>query len=112
MKKITLNFKGLLKKNYDGKLTFLFIDDFTKDFLNNHCKWLGNKPFNDFEFYVKYDPFKARCFLNKSEHDIISIEHFIDARVQMEVDVNHYSFTSNGKKITGWTINLRVLKPI
>lgn len=110
MKKI-ITIRAFLKScdTTSKKLTMIFLDDeieeFTKSFLMNYYSNAQNNPIRDNEFIVKYCE-KSRCFLDNARQTIGSMSDLVDNVITANVFIRHYNFTSGGKKIIGWNVNL------
>ena len=110
-----INLRAYFQSINGKKLTMLFMDDevesFTKQFLTKYYSNAQNNPIRSQEFYVNFDPKKSICYLDKADQIIVPIEQLLNKFVLMTVYIKHYNFTSNGKKIIGWNINLLSIKP-
>ncbi len=115
MKKI-LTLKGYLNKiDYQNKkLEVLFpaesIDSFTKDFLTKYYH-SGNTPLFQNGYYVKYSN-TSIFYMDKTESSPTQMNNLIDKEVVLKVELKHYNFFSQKKRISGWNLNLLSMSPL
>lgn len=114
MKEITL--RGYFYKCDDKykKLTIIFQDESTQQFLMKSYSEHQKNPIYNNEFYVKFDPIKSFSFLDRNCEVVTPIQALLDKNVEMKVKINHYSFVDKftKKKVIGWNINLVNIKPL
>lgn len=115
MKKI-LKLKGRLNKidSQYKKLEVLYpaesIDTFTKDFLTKYYH-TGNSPLFQNGFYVKYSN-TSIFYIDKVGSIPTEMNNLVDKEVQLIVELKHYNFYIQKKRINGWNLTLLDMKPL
>jgi hypothetical protein len=108
-------------KSYDPekkRITLSFIDKdiepFTYNYLHNKYSAQHVNPFNQIDFWVKFNPNKSKIYLDKGEQINTTIYNLMDQNVELVITIFNYNFKdkSSGKKIQGFSLNLVKMQPI
>ncbi len=115
MKKV-FTLKGYLNKidSQSKKIEVLFpaesIDSFTKDFLTKYYH-SGKSPLFQNGYHVKYSD-TSIFYIDKSESSLTQMNNLLDKEVVLKVELKHYNFFIQKKRINGWNLNLISMSPL
>jgi hypothetical protein len=113
MRSFEKNLRGLFYECDEKTATFYIlaeeISPDTYKFL--HTYFPGqNRSITANKFKVKISS-NTKAHLDKAEQSPVYYMDLIEQMVEIKVLVKHYSFSSNGKKITGWNMQLIEMHP-
>lgn len=114
MKSFEKNLRGLFYKCDEKDITLYILADEiaydTNKFLRSYFTG-QNRTITATTFKVKRTD-ESKAHLDKAKQVLIDIQTLLEQVVEIKVTIKHYSFSSNGKKITGWNMRLLEIHPI
>lgn len=105
--------RGFFKSYESGKIALLFLSDEQDDSKRTLLRFysgLHNNPMKYEEFYVKYDT-RSVFYADRGDAAITIIDELCGKYVELRAVVKNYTFTSRGKKISGWNLTLLKMNP-
>lgn len=108
MKTFEKTLRGLLHEVNDNVATFYILDSGiapkTHEFLNTYFRG-QNRTVTSAKFKAKVLS-STTAHLDKARLVSVPLTDLINQPVEMLVNIKHYSFSRNGKHISGWTIHI------
>lgn len=114
MKSFEKKIRGLVYKCDEKDITLYILADEIADGTNAFLRtyFTGqNRTVTRTTFKVKINS-NSMAFLDKGRQCLISVGELLNQVVELTVAIKHYNFSANGKKITGWNMQLIEMHPI